>query len=199
MRLNLIEKPASEIITLEETKNYLRIDHDFDDHLISSLIKSTREAIEATIQKSIMKQTWKCEITNAAICDFKFKGSAYPSIFCGVMRIPLPKPPIMKIVVVKIDGLAVDPQKYSLEILNERFCLCVNDRGLFQNKRKISLKIIYEAGISDDPENIPYQLKLANLTLVSNAFNERFSYPQNNFVSQGVRQLLGPFLNLRIF
>jgi uncharacterized phiE125 gp8 family phage protein len=114
------------------------------------------------------------------------------------MKIPLPKPPIMKIIDVKIDDREVDPSKYSLETTGGKFCLCVNDRALFRSKRKISIEIRYEAGISDNPANIPYQLKLANLMLVANAFQERFSYPPNNFVSQGVKQLLSPFLNLRV-
>ncbi|MDR0968397.1 MAG: head-tail connector protein [Holosporaceae bacterium] len=198
MQLNLIEQPASEIVTLGEAKNYLRIDHDFDDNLILNLIKSTREAIETTIQKSIVKQTWEYKLDRESVSNFKPGNSSYPNIFCGVMRIPLPKPPIMKIILVEIDDREIDPKKYSLETINERFCLCLNDPKLFQNKRKISVRIIYETGISEDPENIPYQLKLANLMLVANAFQERFSYPQNGFVSQGVKRLLSPFLNLGV-
>ena len=45
MKLILIEQPTDEIISLEETKNYLRIDHDFDDDLLKMLIKSTRAAM----------------------------------------------------------------------------------------------------------------------------------------------------------
>ena len=69
------------------------------------------------------------------------------------------------------------------------------------NYVKINYPIIikYKAGISDQAENIPYQLKLANLMLVANAYQERYSYSQNNVISQSVKELLMPFLNLRIF
>ncbi|MDR2646152.1 MAG: head-tail connector protein [Holosporaceae bacterium] len=199
MQLNLLEKPSEEIITLAETKNYLRIDHDFDDNLISAIIKSTREAIEAIIQKSILKQIWEYKLDNASICNFDFQEGDYPSIHCNSVRIPLPKPPIREIISVSVDDRDLDPNKYSLEKTNDKFCLCIDSKHLFRNRRKISIAIKYSAGIADSAENIPYQLKLANLMLTANAFQERFAYPQNNIVSQGVKQLLHPFLNLRIF
>lgn len=200
MQLNLIEAPASEIITLEETKKYLRIDHDFDDNLIVMLIKSTREAIEAVIQKSIMKQAWEYNIQNQHVSNFYFnEGGDYPNVFDDVLKISLPKPPVRKIISVEIGDKEIDPEKCSLDTVNNRFCLCIHDKRLLARKRKISVSIKYEAGISDRAENIPYQLKLANLMLVANAFQERYSYSQNNVVSQGVKQLLSPFLEWRLF
>ncbi|MDR0753604.1 MAG: head-tail connector protein [Holosporaceae bacterium] len=199
MQLNILEKPSEEMITLAETKNYLRIDHDFDDNLISAIIKSTREAMEATIQKSILKQIWEYKLDNTSICDFDFQEGDYPSIYCNNVRIPLPKPPIMEIISVNSDNRELNSDRYSLEKTNDKFCLFVDRRHLFRKKKKISIAVKYSAGIADSAENIPYQLKLANLMLVANAFQERFVYPQNSIVSQGVKQLLHPFLNLRIF
>ncbi|MDR2067793.1 MAG: head-tail connector protein [Holosporaceae bacterium] len=199
MQLNLIKKPESEIISLQETKNYLRLDHDFDDNLIASTIKSTREALESIIQKSILKQTWEYVLDNCSICNFDFGESDYPSIFCDIIKIPLPKPPIMKIVSVTIDGKEQKEVKYSVEKINYKFCLCVNCGKSICRRNKISIKIVYKAGIADKVDNIPYQLKLANLMLVANAYQERFSYKQDGVISQGVKQLLSPFLNLRIF
>ncbi|MDR0555393.1 MAG: head-tail connector protein [Holosporaceae bacterium] len=198
MQLNLIERPSEEIVTLGEAKNYLRVDHDFDDMLIGGLIKSTREAIESILQKSILKQTWEYRLDNYAIDSLCFVAGDHPSICRGVMKIPLPKPPILKIIGVEVDNLDVDSDQYSLEREGGKFYLCIRKASLFKNKRKISLATRYEAGMADDVENIPYQLKLANLMLVANAFQERFSYEQKEIISQGVKQLLSPFLNLRI-
>jgi hypothetical protein len=199
MQLILIEKPTSEIISLEETKNYIRIDHDFDDTLILGLIKTTREAIESIIQKSIMKQVWEYTLNSNSICNFDFGESDYPSIFCDIIRIPLPKPPVTKVFKVEINDHEIEKDSYTLDAVNNKFCLCFSSKKLLNRKNKISIKIKYEAGIAENVENIPYQLKLANLMLVANAYQERFSYKQNGIISQGVKQLLGPFLNLRIF
>ena len=163
MQLNLIEAPSDEIITLKEAKNYLRIDHDFDDNLISAFIKSTREAMEAIIQKSIMKQTWEYKLNNTSIYSLNFGKSDYPCILGGNVMIPLPKPPIMEIINVNIDDREVEASKYSLEKTSNKFCLCIGSGELFKNKRKITITIKYHTGITESIENVPYQLKLANL------------------------------------
>jgi hypothetical protein len=198
MQLNLIEGPTSEIITLDEVKNYLRIDHDVDDNLISVFIKSTREAIESIIQKSIMKQTWEYVIKNQPLSSFYFGGEDCPNMFKNTFKISLPKPPVRNIICVKSREYEIDPAQCSLDIINNKFCLCIHSRHFFTGKAKISVSVRYEAGISDRVENIPYQLKLANLMLTANAFRERYSYSSNGAAFQGVRQLLSPFLNLRI-
>ncbi|MDR1333898.1 MAG: head-tail connector protein, partial [Holosporaceae bacterium] len=165
MQLNLIEESSGEIITLEETKNYLCINHDFDDSLISILIKSTREALEAIIQKSILKQVWEYKMENQPVSNFYFNSNDYPNIFKNTLKISLPKPPIRKILAVKINEEEIDLNKCSLNTIGDRFCLCIVNNFLAK-KSKISFSIRYETGISDDVGNIPYQLKLANLMLM---------------------------------
>ncbi|MDR2765943.1 MAG: head-tail connector protein [Holosporaceae bacterium] len=199
IQLNLIEKPSKEIISLEETKNYLRIDHDFDDVLILNLIKSTREAVESIIQKSIVKQTWEYVLTSSSIWEQGFYGDDYPSVFGDTMRIPLPKPPIIKVVSVTVGEDELEKRRYSIERMDSKFCLHIKDKKLFNRRNRTVIKIKYEAGIADNVENIPYQLKLANLMLVATAYQERFSYGQSGLISKGVKQLLSPFLNLRFF
>ncbi|MDR0677210.1 MAG: head-tail connector protein [Holosporaceae bacterium] len=197
MNLSLIKKPSCEIITLEETKTYLRIDHDFDDNLILNFIVSTREAMESIIQRSIMKQTWEYELNNSSLCNLSFGDSDLPSILGDMIRITLPKPPVMRIISVKVDDKSVDTYKYSLEKINNKFYLYLKAKNIL-NIRKFSVVITYEAGISENVINIPYQLKLSNLMLVANAYNERFSNKHGSIISEGVKQLLGPFLTFKI-
>jgi len=195
MMLTLIRKPMSEIVTLEEAKNYLRVDHNFDDDLIKGLIKSTRQAMESIIQKSIMKQTWEYTFTDAAIAEFW--GKDRPNVCGDILQIPLPMPPILNINGVVANSRVIDPERYVVENFGNKYCLCVTDAKLVSGK-KISITINYDAGISDQVENIPYQLKLANLMLLANAYQERFSYKQDRIISKGVKQLLSSYLSLRI-
>ena len=146
-----------------------------------------------------MKQIWEYQLDNRSICKFDFGESNYPSVFGDIVRIPLPKPPVMHILSVTIDGRECETNEYYLEKVCSQFCLCVKCKSITGLKRKIDIQITYEAGIADIVENVPYQLKLANLMLVANAYQERFTYKQNGVISKGVRQLLDPFLNLRIF
>ena len=199
MQLSLVEKPREEIVSLEEAKNYLRISHDFDDQLLNMIIKSTREAMESIIQKSVIIQTWKYTINNDSICCSSIQKDDFPIIRRDVVRIPLPKPPVARIISVKIDDQEIENKHYTLEKIHSKFCLCLSSKKAFNEKRKAAITVEYEAGISDKKENIPYQLKFANLILIANAYQERYSYNQNSVISQGVKQLLEPFLNLRVF
>lgn len=199
MELNLIEKSTSEIISLKEAKNYLRVDHDFDDCLISGMIRATRDAIEALIQKSILQQKFEYIILNRAMCNFDFFEERYPSILGQFMRIPLPKPPIISIDTVFVDNNEVEPRKYTLEKLSNSFCVCINTKKIKNMNNNSVIKIIYNAGLALSPAEVPYQLKLANLMLTANAYQVRFFYKNNTDISVGVKQLLSPFLSLRIF
>lgn len=59
MATRSITHPASEPVTLEEVKSDLRVDHDEDDVLITSLISGAREQCEHILGRSIMEQTWE--------------------------------------------------------------------------------------------------------------------------------------------
>jgi hypothetical protein len=96
----------------------------------------------------------------------------------------------------------MDPQKYKVEKRHSQFCLLLSS-DIIKRRRcsayaDTKIVIVFDAGISEDPKNVPYQLKLANLMLLSNAYNERYSYKAETVVNPGVRQLLSPFLNLRL-
>lgn len=199
MKLALIEQPTDEIITLKETKNYLRIDHDFDDDLLNMLIKSTRTAMEAIIQKSIMSQTWEYTIDHNSVSNSRYERRDIANVSCGIVTIPLPKSPVVNILSVKMGNETVESAAYCLEKFTNKYCLILNCKNLPSKKVKYPIVIRYKSGISTTVENVPYQLKLANLMLVANAYQERYSYSQNNVISQSVKELLMPFLNLRIF
>lgn len=198
MMLSLIKSYDEEIISLEEAKNYLRIEHDVEDKFISGLIKSTREAIEAIIQKSIVLQKWKYEIDSSSMCYLDSGDSGLPCFFCGSVNIALPKPPVINIESVSINNVKLGANAYKLEKMSNKYCLYVNYTNERLLDKNMSVSVIYNAGMAENSENIPYQLKLANLMLLSNAYQERFAYNSANIISSGIKQLLSPFLNMRI-
>ncbi|MGE0754577.1 MAG: head-tail connector protein [Alphaproteobacteria bacterium] len=61
-RNRLLERavaPASEPLTLTETKLYLRVDGSDDDSAISDMIVAARLAAEHTLRQSLITQSWK--------------------------------------------------------------------------------------------------------------------------------------------
>ncbi|MDR3151219.1 MAG: hypothetical protein LBT67_00005, partial [Holosporaceae bacterium] len=98
------------------------------------------------------------------------------------------------IVDVTLDGKKIDDRKYGFEKADSMLRLNMS----VGYKKPRALEVVYEAGIVEDVQNIPYQLKLANLMLLANAYQERYSHKNDDIFSRGVRQLLSPFLNLRL-
>ncbi len=58
MKYVLETPPQSEPITLADTKQHLRIDHDDDDELITALISAARQHAETFTDRAFMPQTW---------------------------------------------------------------------------------------------------------------------------------------------
>lgn len=193
MQLELIRQPESEIISVKETKDYLHISHDFDDELIKFLIRTNHEAIETIIQKSIIKQTWKYVIYREEFSNSATDGC--PCILGSVIKIPMPRPPVLEILKISVDGMEVDRRKVKLEKINSTSYVYINNLKNFENSTQLSIE--YDAGIALTPSQVPYQIKLANLMLVANSYQDR--YQSCNKISSGVKELLSPFLNLRIF
>jgi hypothetical protein len=193
-----IEKPSFEIVTLKEAKNHLHVDHDFDDDLIQTLITATREAMESITQKSIVKQTWSYIIRVNALHSICHDSPHYPCIFTNMVSIPLPKPPVLKIMRVSVDDSNLNEGKYVLEKQESRFCVFIARQDVFWKSNDSNISVVFEAGMVDSRNNIPYSLKLANLLMIANAYNERYSYKSDGFMTEAIRQLLNPFLTLRV-
>ncbi len=193
MRLELIQQPDVEIVSLQEAKEYLGISHDFEDDMLKFLIKSTREAIESVMQKSVIHQTWQYTLSRNEFANLNSDGR--PCIFGSVIKIPMPRPPLLDVIGVKIDDKIIDRRRIKVEkVLNTFYVYILNVKNFDASE---NVTITYTAGLASLPTAVPYQIKLANLMLIANAYQNR--YHSTSSIPQGIRELLNPFLNLRIF
>jgi len=63
MRSRIITPPASEPITLDEAKEYLRVTHGHEDATITRQIRAARVACEHQARMSFVTQTWETSYT----------------------------------------------------------------------------------------------------------------------------------------
>lgn len=198
MQLNLIEKPKEEVITLEEAKHYLRIDQDCDDSLIKTFISATREAMETLLQKSIIKQKWRYVIDMKNINNVNYGEKDFPMLSFSSMKIPLPKPPVLQIEQVSIIYKNYQRKtitNYEIES-DDRFYIRINN---IESRSAIKqIEIEYYSGIAETSENVPYQLKLANLMLIADVYKNRFTYDSSSFMPKSIEKMLTPFKYVRL-
>lgn len=168
MALRLVAPPTAEIITLDEAKAYMRVDHDDDDVLIGQLIVAARERVEGPPTNAIYAtQTWELVL------------DAFPSA-----DIMLPLAPVQYVEAVTYydtDGLqqVVDPSMYFLDdVSRPPFVLLVDGspwpETLGQaNAMAVRFVAGYPAASGDVAANIPQVVKLAIKQLVSHWYERR--------------------------
>ncbi len=161
MRRFNVNGPAVEPLTLVETRRWLRVDHDDDDGLILSLIKASRERIEARTGRAMMAQTWRVVMDR-----WPMEG-----------RIRLPLMPVLSIAEVRqldANSIAsiVAPVAYTLDAFSEPAVLQVS--GLPQpGRERNGIEIDLIAGYGVDPTDCPEPLRQAMRLLVGSAYEQR--------------------------
>lgn len=75
--LQLLTPPSDYVISLDELKTHLRIEHDTEDEYLETILETATEIAETHTNRAFMPQTWKLTLSH----------------FC--QRIELPKPPLM--------------------------------------------------------------------------------------------------------
>lgn len=107
--LKRIVEPATEPFTLEQMKNYLRVDDDDDDEFISALISASRERVEDLTGRCLMPQQWQ------------FALDRFPPHRTEIL---LPRAPLISVESISyldLDGqrVTLDPSGYVVDELSE--------------------------------------------------------------------------------
>ncbi|PYE86910.1 head-tail connector protein [Phyllobacterium leguminum] len=62
MAMHLITPPAIEPVTVSELRSFLRVSPDEDDVLLTQIIRTAREAVEAQAGLALINQTWRLRL-----------------------------------------------------------------------------------------------------------------------------------------
>lgn len=139
--------PASEPLTLAETKQFLRITHDDDDARISDMMQSARLLSEQWLKRSLITQSWKL-IFEDELCDSAM----------------LPMGPVQSVTLVAtiteaLVSTTVDSGQYALSAAKDRLVLASN---LYAHR----IEITYVAGFGNASQ-LPKPIKLGLLQHVA--------------------------------
>ena len=186
MTITTIVPPASEPVSLAEAKLFLRVDHNAEDDLISTLITAAREAVEAGIGRALLTRRvredldiWVREARTGAVLGLG---------------------PVSNVVAVRLladngSQSMLDPERYRLDGHRDRPRLVFTD-GVPATLREIGgIEIEYECGFADDAADLPVALRLAALQIVAALYELRLG---EGAIPETARALMRPFAPARL-
>jgi uncharacterized phiE125 gp8 family phage protein len=167
MALVIQTEPTQEPISLEETKQHLRVDIEDDDSLILNLIVTARQYAETVTHRALISQTWKYYLDEWPDCDY----------------IELPFPPLQTVSSVKYTDYNLTTTtmtvttEYVVETNKEpgRVVLAYGATWPTATLHVTSpIEIIYTCGYGT-PDDVPQSLKSAMLIDLADLYENRES------------------------
>ena len=188
MGLTIIAPPGALPVALADAKAHLRVDHDHEDALITRLIASAAERVEAWAGRPLIARTYRWSLDRFAY---------------GALTLPVgPLISLLQIRVRGADGTAqiIDPERYALDAT-------VNPARVYPvggwpavGAERLGVEIDFEAGYGPAPDDSPASLRQAVLTLVAHAFQNRD--PGETGAEDAMRTrlsaLIAPFAEVRL-
>ncbi len=146
--------PATEPLTLGETKSYLRIDHDDEDSLVGDLIVTARMHAENWLRRSLISQAWKLGYDE-----------------CAPMKISLPMGPVSAITSVTIinrdnSSSVVSDECYSL---NSAMTMLRFDIPL----HGFQIEVAYDTGYGATGAHVPSPIRQGMLNHIAVLYDAR--------------------------
>jgi uncharacterized phiE125 gp8 family phage protein len=166
MPLILTAAPAAEPVSLAEAKAFLRVAHADEDVLISDLVQSAREHVEAVTGLALITQSWRETL------------DAWPQrrvSACG-QAVRLRRRPLISVEALQIydrGGAAqlVDPVEYRIEPGEPGRLIAILPFTLPQPERLAGgIEIDFTAGFGPAPSDVPAPLREAILQLTATSY-----------------------------
>lgn len=202
MALVQVQEPEREPISLDMVKAFLKIDHDEEDSLLLSLIKTGRKTIEAYASKCLVHQVW-CFSFNAfyasSISDEAYLDKAYSR---GKGGIDLPRSPFVQLIQdpEMVTEYGRRPIKdYRIDKSGRRAVLHFLPNFFNRSEDQGVIDVTFKAGYGESPDDVPEPLKHAVLVMVAHLYENRVANDNMGIVLPPLAiELLKPYRFLKL-
>ena len=184
----LLQRPAIEPWTLEDTKAFLRVTHEADDALIAALIAAARAQVEALTRRALLVQRWRLVLDR------------WPSDRRIAWRIG----PLRALVAARVfdaAGLAhpLDVAGFGVDAASDR--LIAPPAPPLPGRGAAGIELDAELGFGDQPADVPEPLRHAVRTLAAHWYDHRgLLAPEGGGATlpAGVASLIAPYRSLSL-
>ena len=180
-------QPDDEPLTLEEVKDYLRVDTNSEDALITSFIIAARRQVEARTLRPLITQTWLLSLDFSDISDI-----------VEINKFPLQS--VDSIKYFDIDGniQTIDSSKYIVDINSNPCRIQFTDLPSTIKNQINAMQIEFTCGYGDLASDVPDDIKLAMKFIIGHYYENRqdvVTGTQVNEIPQSSQFLLEPYRN----
>lgn len=177
MSITVLE-PGADVLTLEEVKDHLRVDHDDDDLRIIGLIAAVAEHHSLKLDKALTVQTLLWTADEGFRCSTRF--------------LWLPFPPVREIVAVRYDddGVATpyDPTTYTVHNLAS------DHRAWIQMSGSIAAQLVTEVEFIAGYDTVPPSIAQSMKMLISRLYAQTGEMtPTTLAEDRAIYDLMSPF------
>ena len=147
----IVENTKKSVLSSEILKSHLRIANNIEDDYLNEIISMATDILEKNIEKPILRKKYKYIHSNDK--------------YVSTRRILLPMCFVTSIISVKkvVSSNKRENIDYSVEDIGERTYVITNGT-------RYPIEIIYTAGITDKPDEIPKDLQFAVLQIAKNIY-----------------------------
>lgn len=193
-------EPSVEPVTLTELKTFLRIDHDAEDALLTSIARAARRRVEAFTRRALITRTLAYQLdTFPRTLDAWWDGTRDGAIGEHAQRwLSLPHPPLISVDAITFFDLDDQPQTmsddlYTVDTSSEpgRVVLAFGATWPVNARGTAGVQITYDAGYGTTPTSIPEDLRVAIME-EARVLHERGS-EQNPGLSTLAKALAQPY------
>ncbi len=186
MNLIITTPPEAEPLTLEETKEHLRITHDADDDALNALIRVAREMCEGYTSLALI--TRGCSL---------FLDGWHKDV------IELPLPPLQTVSGITIydaaeAGAAFPSASYAVDARGVPARVMLTASPPLPGLPMGGIEIAFTTGFGDAPEDVPSSLREGMKRLVAHLYLNRGDAPETAIRNSGAPHLFQPWRVVRI-
>lgn len=207
-RLVETSPPATEPLTLEETKLHLRVTHDAEDDLISGLIAAARQMCEQATGLALIERDYSLYLdawpaaSSGAWWDGVREGG---DVSLRAAELSLPRPPLASVALINVydaDGNAEEFPVVGYFVdtagLPGRVVLKNGAAAPSPRQEANGIEVQFTAGYGTAPDDVPPALRQGMRQIVAHLYENRGDAPEAALKAAGAEVLFQPFRLMRL-